>query len=265
MNHKQLEYEETPFEPELDTMFRAVHDEWANVLADYQVYTELFKDSNKVRWLNMVEPCMGYIQGIMGERIILGLCRLLDTDIPTYPGNVSARKLEQHLDDKSSLKAEIKAEAKAEVKRFIDKADSYVKSARTYRNKKLAHNDIMYEYETTRVLIKHTKAALDAVHGALQAISMAYKKASIDNRISIMPYPMGMLSFQLESLIKAVLFIDSLIDPTGEIDPIDESHTIASLNMLGVEPITKLHETEFRKFRLVARNMKRRMGEDQGQ
>ena len=261
MNHKQLEYEEIPFEPELDKMFRAVHDEWANVLADYQVYMNLFGDSNKVRWLNMVEPCMGYIQGIMGERIILGLRRLLDTDIPKHPDNASARKLEQHLGDKSSLEEEVKAKLKAEVKRYIDKADGYGKSAKTYRDKKLAHNDIMYEYETTGVSLKHTKSALDAVHGALEAISMAYKKTSITNSISIVTYPMSMLSFQLESLIKGVLFIDSLIDPTGEIDPIDESHTIASLNMLGVELITKQHETEFRKFRRVARSMKRRMDE----
>lgn len=259
MNRKQLEYEEIPFEPELDKMFKAVHDEWADVLADYLVYTNLFGDSNKVKWLNMVEPCMGYIQGIMGERIILGLRRLLDADNPQYPDNASARKLEQHLGDKSSLEEKDKAKVKAEVKRCIDEADSHAKSAKTYRDRKLAHNDIMYKYETTGVSMENTKAALDAVHGALQAISMAYKKMHIPNSISIVTYPMDMLSFQLESLIKGVLFIDSLIDPTGEINPLDENHTIASLNLLGVEPITEQHETEFRKFRLVAQSMKRRM------
>ena len=254
MNRKQLEYEETPFEPELEKMFRAVHDEWADVLAGYQVYTNLFGDSNKLRWLNMVEPCMGHIQGIMGERIILGLCRLLDTDIPKYPDNVSARKLVQHLDHRQSLQKK--------VKRYIDEASDHAESAKKFRDKKLAHNDIMYEVETTGVSIKHTKKALDAVYGALQAISMAYKGHSLPTSIDIVPsYPMSMLSFQLESLIKGVLFIDSLIDPTGEIDPMDDSHAIASLNMLGVESITEQHKTEFRKFRRVARSMKRRMDE----
>ncbi len=261
MNHKQLEYEEIPFEPELDKMFRAVYKEWGDVLADYQVYTNLFGDSNKVRWLNMVEPCMGYIQGIMGERIILGLRRLLDTDIPKYPNNASARKLEQYLGDKSSLKEKVKAKVKAEVKRCIDEADCCAKSAKTFRDKKLAHNDIMYKYETTGVSMKHTKEALDAVHGALQAISMAYKKEALVNGSTVKVYPLSMLSFQLERLIKGVLFIDSLIDPTGEIDPHDESHTIASLNMLGVEPITEQHEEKFRKFKLVAQSMRRRMDE----
>lgn len=226
---------------EFGNMFYAVYEEWGNVLYHYQEYMGLFDEKEKVTLLNTLGSGIGYIQVQMGEALILGLCRL--TDKPKYSRSASVRNLPKFISDKPDLKKRVQGHA--------SKASKYAKAARKRRNQWIAHRDI--ERKAIKVTFGELKSGLDSVHKALNAISMEYWEAHLENRIGSKNWsPMSVFLTRLELLVEGVLFIDSLIDPNGETGPYDENISTAFLNRFDVDSIKEKDKITIHRLRKAA-------------
>ena len=232
--------EEFELKEEFVSMFAAVEEEWGNVLYLYKEYMELFDDSDKVTLLNTLGPGIGYLQVLMGEALILGLCRLTDK----YPNSASVLNLPKFICDNPDLKNDVQGHA--------DEASEYAEEARKRRNKWIAHRDI--NRKANKVTFEEIKNGLDSVYEVLSAISVEYWKEGFGNKIISKNWsPMGTLVTQLDRLVEGMLFIDSFIDPNGETELLDEKINVAFLNRIGVDSITDQDKVKIGRIRLAAK------------
>ena len=151
-------------------MLHDVEEEWGYVLYRYQELMVLFgKDKRRVELLNALSPGFTHeLQAEMSNALILGLCRLTDSN----PRSVSVCHLPGFICDNPDLRKEDA--------RHVSRAGKYARAARERRNKWLAHRD--KERSDPTVTFGDIKAGLDAVHAAANAVTMGYWKHCIRNR-----------------------------------------------------------------------------------
>lgn len=206
--------------PERGQMLDAIHEEWTRALDRYQELMELFgKDEKRVAMLNALGAAfVGDLQEVLSNDLILRLTRLTDTDKRT----VSVHHLPRILRDHPHLQKEVEKHA--------SQAKKHAKSAKDRRNHRIAHRDRWQPGKPVRY--GDLKAGLDAVHAALNVVEMGFWNAHLMNEVS---NEMRTAQFvgRLESLIEAVLFIESKIDPTGETRSFDLDVAVAFLVKIG--------------------------------
>ncbi|MCY3627825.1 MAG: hypothetical protein OXG88_09305 [Gammaproteobacteria bacterium] len=234
---------------EFGNMFFAVEEEWCRVLSLCQECMELFGDSDRVTLLNTLGRGIGYIEGYMSDALILGLCRLTDNN----SRSASVCNLPKLIYDNFELREK--------VQEYADKANRYAEAARERRNKWIAHSDI--DRELIKVTYKEIKSGVDSVHEAINAIFEEYwESTSLNIFIHYNASPLGELSNRIESLIKGILFIDSLIDPTGDTNPYNNEVNKTFLNKIRGDSVTSQDEVKIRDLRMSAKIIKERLGKN---
>ena len=206
--------------PERGQMLDAIHEEWTLALDRYQELMELFgKDEKRVAMLNALGAAfVGDLQEVLSNDLILRLTRLTDTGKRT----VSVHHLPRFLRNHPHLQKE--------VEKHVSQAKKHAKSARDRRNHRIAHRDRWQPGRPVRY--GDLKTGLDSVHAALSVVEMGLWNAYLANEVS---NEMRTAQFvgRLESLVEAVLFIESKIDPTGETRSFDRDVAIAFLGKIG--------------------------------
>ncbi|MXW10509.1 MAG: hypothetical protein F4Z78_11840 [Gammaproteobacteria bacterium] len=206
--------------PEVAEMLDAIHEEWIMALDRYQELMELFgKDEKRVAMLNALGAAfVGDLQEVLSNDLILRLTRLTDTDKRT----VSVHHLPRFLRNHPNLRKE--------VEKHVSQAKRHAKSARDRRNHRIAHRD---RWQVGRpVRYGDLKAGLDSVHAALNVVEMGFWNNHLMNEVSNELRTAQFVGC-LESLVEAVLFIESKIDPTGEARSFDRDVAIAFLAKIG--------------------------------
>ena len=204
---------------EFGEMLDTIHEEWTMALDRYQELMELFgKDEKRVAMLNTLGAgFFGDLQEVLSNDLILRLTRLTDTDKRT----VSVHHLPRFLRNRPHLQKE--------VKKHVCQAKKHAESARDRRNHRVAHRDRWQPGRPVRY--GDLKAGLDSVHAALNVVEMGFWNADLANEVR--EGRTARFVRLLESLVEAVLFIESKIDPTGEIRPFDHDVAIAFLAKIG--------------------------------
>ena len=206
--------------PERGQMLDAIHEEWTLALDRYQELMELFgKDEKRVAMLNALGAAfVGDLQEVLSNDLILRLTRLTDTGKRTVSVHHLPRILRNH------------PHLQKEVEKHVSQAKKHAKSAKDRRNHRIAHRDRWQPGKPVRY--GDIKAGLDSVHAALNVVEMGFWKAHLVNEVS---NEMRTAQFVgcLESLVEAVLFIESKIDPTGETRSFDRDVAIAFLAKIG--------------------------------
>ena len=206
--------------PEFGKMLDAIHEEWTMALDRYQELMELFgKDEKRVAMLNALGAAfVGDLQEVLSNDLILRLTRLTDTAKRT----VSVHHLPRFLRNHPHLQKE--------VEKHVSQAKKHAKSAKDRRNHRIAHRDRWQPGRPVRY--GDLKAGLDSVHAALNVVEMGFWNAYLANEVSNEMRTAWFVGL-LESLVEAVLFIESKIDPTGETRPFDHDVAIAFLAKIG--------------------------------
>ena len=132
------------------------------------------------------------------------------------------------------------------------RAQTYAEAARVLRNKWIAHRDRVRPDPT--VTYEDIKAGLDAVHAALNAVTMYYWKHFILNEVTSLQMPTARFVACLESLVEGVMYIESRIDPKGESEPFDDEVSRAFLRWIGGDPSTD--RVKLQRLRMAAKTIK---------
>jgi len=234
--------------PKFGQMFHDVKEEWGYILYRYQEFMVLFGESEKrLALLNALSP--GFTHGLqidMSEALILGLCRLTDTD----NRSVSVCHLPKFIRDKPNLKDEVEC--------HVLRARSHACTARIRRNKWIAHRD--KARTKTTVTYKDIKDGLDTVHAALNAITMDYCNQALMNEVISQKMSTARFIGSLESLIEGAMYIESCIDPDGESDPLNEKVSEAFVRKIGGDP--SKDQVKIQDLRMVAQTIKRELDEE---
>ena len=223
-------------------MLHKVEDEWSYVLLRYQEFMDLFgKGEKRVALLNALSPVFALdLQVELSNALILGLCRLTDKD----RRSVSVCHLPRFIRDNTVLKAEVSC--------HVARARTYAEAARVRRNKWIAHRDKVRPDPT--VTYADIKAGLDAVHGALNAVTMGYWGQFLVNKVTSLQMPAARFVACLESLVEGVMYIESRIDPKGESEPFDDEVSRAFLRRIGGDPSADL--VRLQRIRAAAKTIK---------
>ena len=187
---------------------------------------ELFgKDKRRVELLNSLSPAFTHVLQVeMSDALILGLCRLTDPD----PRNVSVSvcHLPEFICDNTELRDKVECN--------VSRARKHASAAKVRRDKWIAHRDKVRSNPT--VTYGDIKAGLDAVHAAINAVTMGYWKHWIPNEVISRQMPTARFMVCLESLAEGVMYIESRIDPKGESGPLDDEVSSAFLRRIGGDP-----------------------------
>ena len=205
-------------------MLHGVEEEWSDVLHRYQEFMELFgTDERRVALLNALSPAFAHILQVeLSDALILGLCRLTDEDTRS----VSVCHLPGFICDNTDLRDE--------VERHVSIAQEHACAARVRRNKWIAHRD--KERPAPTVTYGDIKSGLDAVHAALNAVTVGYWKQSVKNEINSRQMPTATFMVCLEQLVEGVMYIESRIDPKAGSRPLDNKVSEAFLRKIGGDP-----------------------------
>ena len=206
--------------PEIGEMFDAIHEEWTMARDRHQELMEMFgKDEKRVAMLNALGAAFVHdLQEVLSNDLILRLTRLTDTGKHSVSVHHLPRFLRKH------------PHLQKEVEKHVSQAKKHAKSARDRRNHRIAHRDRWQPGRPVRY--GDLKAGLDSVHAALNVVEMGFWKNHLMNEVS---NEMRTAQFVgcLESLVEAVLFIESKIDPTGESEPLNLDVAKAFLAKIG--------------------------------
>jgi len=234
--------------PKFGQMLHDVEQEWGDTLYRYQEFMVLFgKSEKRVALLNALSPEFTCgLQSDMSNALILGLCRLTDTD----NRSVSVCHLPKFIRDKPNLKDEVEC--------HVLRARSYECTARIRRNQWIAHRDKVRT--ATTVTYQEIKEGLDAVYEVLNAITMGYWKQALVNKVESEERPAARFIGHLESLIEGAMYIESCIDPDGESDPLNEKVSEAFVRKIGGDP--SKDQVKIQDLRMVAQTIKRELDEE---
>ena len=223
-------------------MLHDVEEEWAYVLYRYQEFMVLFgKDKRWVKLLNALSPSFTHeLQVEMSNALILGLCRLTDSS----SRSVSVCHLPRLICDNPDLRIEVEC--------HVSRAQKHACAARERRNKWIAHRD--KERSDPRVTFGDIKAGLDAVHAAVNAVTMGYWKHHISNEVISRQMPAMSFMVCLESLVEGVIYIESRIEPRGESGSLDDEVSSAFLRRIGGDPSKDL--VKIQRLRMAAKTIK---------
>ena len=223
-------------------MLYNVEEEWTHVLNGYQEFMELFgRDERRVALLNALSPGFTHILQVeLSNALILGLCRLTDTDTRS----VSVYHLPGFICDNPGLRDEVKC--------HVSRAQKYALEARVRRNKWIAHRD--KERPDPTVTYRDIKDGLDAVHAALNAVMEGCWKQTLLNKFVSRQLPMARFAISLEQLVEGVMYIESRIDPMGESGPLNAKASEAFLRKIGGDPIEDL--VKIQRLRMAAKTIK---------
>lgn len=235
-------YQKT-FGTELGEVFYELQGGWTLALARYEEFRRLFNSAENSQFLTAIGGgFFGDVLHIFWDDLLLRLCRLTD------PPKTGQRNLTIQL-----VARLYKGAGRRKTQREVTAAVEATRFAREHRNRRLAHEDHNLALgRECRPLpatsMEKVKLALDAIHRVLDQLYYRETGNRIDNSVTtVVPGAEALLAYTRQ-MARAVLYIDSTIDPEGQSPPMDHEIAVSFLRKLGrplheVNKIMELRES----------------------
>ena len=218
---------------EFGAVYHGLWNDWAWGLLRIREFRELFGSVSHVELLNAVTGggFLWDVQHTLWDDLMLRLTRLTDPVRSGGKDNLTVQRLPDYCEDPG---------LRTEVKSRVDAAVEAAAFARDWRNRRISHADLSRTLKPSAAplapaSLRQAAAALDAVHAVLNTISMRLMDEDLANDLGGAPRARGFISY-VEQLVKAVQYVDSLIDPSGRVPITDCDAASAFLRRVGCEP-----------------------------
>ena len=202
---------------------------WLLALARYDEFSRLFGSRKHVEHLNAIGGgFFGDVQHIFWDDLILRLCRLTDPIGTGTKRNLTIQIVPELCGP--SLNTEIRCR--------VDRAVEATGFARDHRNRRIAHEDydltLRKDPEALSAgSLKKAKISLDSIHAVLDSVYLLKSGSRIDNFVTPVVLGAEALLARTSQMAKALVYIDSLIDSTGESSHTDYGAAEEFLRKLG--------------------------------
>ena len=212
----------------LSTIFPLLRNDWASCLTRYKELWKLFGDAERVKLLNAIGGGLFWdVQQMSWSDLLLRLTRLTDPPKSAGRKNLTLRRLPDLCEEQ---------DLREKVSGLVCEAVRAADFARAWRNQRISHSDLARATDPSveplpRADLKKVKAALDAVHAVLNAISKRLLDSGIHNDVVVTPRAGAFVAY-LRQLVDAVQYIDSVIDPSGDLSLTDLATATAFLQRL---------------------------------
>ncbi|MCY4585393.1 MAG: hypothetical protein OXB98_05070 [Bryobacterales bacterium] len=218
---------------EFGAVFHGLRNDWAWGLMRTKEFRELFSNAEDVELLNSISGggFLWDIQHIFWDDLMLRVTRLTDPIRTAGKANLTVQGLPDFCTDPELCK---------EVRRLVGVAVDAAGFARDWRNQRISHRDLTQAISPNAeplapANLRQVETALDAVHAILNVISERLLDSSIANDIVIRPRTRAFVSY-VKQLVEAVQYIDSFIDPSGNLRITDHGAASDFLQKLGYKP-----------------------------
>ena len=232
-----------------DAVFDGLWKGWAGALSRLKKFRVLFSNAERVQLLNAIGgEFFGDIQQVLYVDMTLRLTRLTDPVGKGAKQNLTVRRLPDFFCSAPKLHDDLK--------QGVEDAVQATEFARDWRNRRISHSDLTLEIAPNAkplaaFSLHRVQAALDSIHAILNTISKRIRSAEIKNDGSIPPNAIAFVD-NASQLVEAVLYIDSVVDPSGSLPITDGASARAFLSKLGRKPTSEEVKQIF-KLRNVAR------------
>ncbi len=229
-------------------VFHSLYNDWVSCLVRYKEFRELFGDSDRVKLLNAIGSGLFWdVQQLSWSDLMLRLTRLTDPPKSSGKDNLTVTRLPDLCEDPY---------LRDDVGVLVDKAVDAAKFARDWRNRRISHLDLKLAIDPSAkplatADLRKVKATIDAVHAVLNAISVRLLDAGIHNDVVVTPRAHA-FAWQLAD---SVQYIDSVIDPSGNLPVTDLAPATTFLQRLDRRP-TWQHQRAVVELREAARRFK---------
>ncbi|MCY4029881.1 MAG: hypothetical protein OXH75_26640 [Acidobacteria bacterium] len=200
------------------TILYELRNDWLTGLVRLKEYRVLFTDREAVGLLNAAGGAFTWdIQQIFWSDLLLHVTRLTDPATMGRHENLSVQALPPFC-ERPEVQAE-HPELHAMVLELVTKAVTAADGPRKWRNRRISHADLGLAIDPNAeslapTSLQQVQAALDSVHAVIQAIAGQVLNHHIINDIAVRPRAGAFLGY-LKQLIKAVQYVDAIIDPGG--------------------------------------------------
>jgi len=169
---------------ELGGMYCDLNDHLLDILLVWRQYEQLFAvDQATVQLLNDVAPAFfGVIQAQLWDSVMLGISKLTDRPVSFGNKTLSIQALPDLVDD-----PKVKAEVVSAIELALDAAEF----ARTHRNKRIAHNDLVHVQDRAGNALpvasrEKIRASLKSIIDVLEILNGHYRESTMlyDDMIS---------------------------------------------------------------------------------
>lgn len=215
---------------EFGSIFHALMNDWCLGKMRIEEFRLLFGNVEDLKLLNAITGggFLYDIQKILWDDLMLRLSRMTDPARSAGKENLTVQRLPE-LCKEPKLRCEVDNRVKAAVES--------TKFARDWRNRRISHADLARAISPDANPLDHANIekvgkALDAVHAVLECISIKLLKEHIWNDVVIPPRA-GAFVAHTKQLAKAVQYIDSAIDPTGNTSITDSKAASEFLRKIG--------------------------------
>ena len=236
---------------EFSMIFQSLRNDWASCLMRYKEIRKLFGDAERVKLLNAIGGGLFRdVQQMSWSDLMVRLTRLTDPPKSAGKDNLTLRRLPDHCGE----------DLREEVSGLVSKAVTAAAFARDWRNRHISHSDLARAIDPSAeplapADLRKVKAALDAVHAVLNAICVRLLLDSgIHNDVVVTPRAGAFVAY-LRQLVDAVQYIDSVIDPSGDLPVTDLAAATTFLQRLDRRP-TWQHQEQVFELREAARRFK---------
>lgn len=221
---------------EFSMVFYSLRNHWAAALVRYREFRELFCDAERVKLLNVLGS--GFfrdVQQMFWTDMMLCLTRL--TDPPTSGEGMRVREhlTVQRLPDLCTDPA-----LRRDVEELVRQAVDASEFARDWQRRHISHADLHRAIDLrakplAKADLQAVKSALDAVKAILDSISVCFLNESIMDLVGGTSRAGAFVS-NAQRLVEATQFIDSVIDPNGDLTATDAAAAKTFLQKLDLQP-----------------------------
>ena len=208
---------------------------WALGALRLREFRHLFVESrDRVKLLNAITggAFLYDVQQIFWDDLMLCVTRLTDSPRMGRNENLTVQQL-TGLPEVRRNRA-----LRSEVQRWVDAAVQSAKPCRKYRHKRISHLDLQLEIAAAgpkpvpRASMVEVKAALDGIHGCLNAVYRRLRDVELVNAPPVGRGRSLVFALNSEELAEAVQIVDFLVDPTGQLKFTDQGAAIEFLKKL---------------------------------
>jgi len=127
---------------EFGQTFYLLHNDLVWLFVKWQQFQKLYEtNTRRIEIMNKTAPfVLRIVQITLWESVVLNIARLLDPPESFGKPNLSIKRLEQFIEDKTK---------KEKLSSLIDNAETFVSFARDWRNRQIAHRDLELAMNTS--------------------------------------------------------------------------------------------------------------------
>ena len=221
---------------EFSMVFYGLRSHWATALVRYEEFQELFGDAERGKLLNVLGGGFFWdVQQMFWTDMMLYLARL--TDPPTSGEGKGVR---EYLTVQRLPGLCTDPVLRREVEELVRKAVDASEFARDWRRRHISHADFHRATDPranplAKADLRKVRVALDAVNAVLDLISVSLLNESILDLVGGTSRA-GAFVANTQRLVEATQFIDSLVDPNGDLPATDRAAAKAFLRKFDLQP-----------------------------